>query len=78
MKKPRAPYAKRSVWTAIAVLSVVLVAGLAIVGYEINHLNNEVNGLQNQVSSLLQALAAIGTEGPIGRQPSHSPTSPAA
>ncbi len=56
MKRPRAPYAKRSVWTVIAVLSVVLVAGLGIVGYEINHLNNEVNGLQNQVSSLLQVV----------------------
>ena len=63
MKRPRAPYAKRSVWTAIAVLSVVLVAGLAIVGYEINHLNNEVNGLQNQVSSLLQALLQSAPKG---------------
>ena len=54
MKRPRAPYAKRSVWAAIAVLSIVLVAGFAITGYEIHHLQNEVNGLNNSVATLLQ------------------------
>ena len=47
MKKPRVPYAKRSVWTVIAILSLVLVVGFGLAGYEINHLQNEVNGLNN-------------------------------
>lgn len=54
MKRPRVPYARRSVWAVIAVLSVVLVLGFVIAGYEINHLQNEVNGLQNQVTFFQQ------------------------
>jgi hypothetical protein len=54
MKKPRVPYAKRSVWTAILILSLVLVVGFGIAGYEINHLQNEVNGLNNEVATLYQ------------------------
>lgn len=52
MKRPRAPYAKRSVWYAIAILSVVLVAALVVAGYEINHLRTQVNGLQTQLTGL--------------------------
>jgi len=52
MRRQRVPYAKRSAWTAIAILAVVLVVGGAIAGYEINHLQSEVNGLHNQVNSL--------------------------
>ena len=55
MKRPRAPYARRSVWVAIAILSAVLVVGGAIAGYEINHLHNQVNGLQGQLAFLYQA-----------------------
>jgi type III secretory pathway component EscU len=57
MKRPRVPYARRSVWTVITVLSVVLVIGFVIAGYEIHHLQNEVNGfqnLQNEVTLLQQ------------------------
>jgi hypothetical protein len=50
MKRPRVPYARRSVWTVISVLSVVLVVGFVIAGYEIHHLQNEVNSLQQQVT----------------------------
>lgn len=52
MKRPRAPYAKRSVWNAVAILSVVLVAACVVAGLEINHLRNQINGLQTQVNSL--------------------------
>ena len=56
MKRPRAPYARRSVWVAIAILSGVFVIGAAIAGYEINHLNSEVNTLQSQIAFLLRAV----------------------
>jgi hypothetical protein len=56
MKRSRAPYARRSVWVAIAVLSIVLVVGCVVLGYEINHLRNEVNGLQSQVNTMYQAV----------------------
>jgi outer membrane murein-binding lipoprotein Lpp len=52
MNRPRAPYARRSVWAAIAVLAIVLVVGCVVAGYEINHLRNQVSGLSNQVSGL--------------------------
>jgi hypothetical protein len=56
MKRPRVPYARRSVWTVIAVLSAVVVIGFVIVGYEIHHLQTELNGFQNQVTFLQQLL----------------------
>ena len=56
MKRPRAPYARRSVWVAIAILSGVFVIGAAIAGYEIHHLNSEVNTLQSQIAFLLRAV----------------------
>jgi outer membrane murein-binding lipoprotein Lpp len=52
MKRPRAPYAKRSVWVVVAILGAVLVVVCGIGGYEINHLHNEVSGLQTQVNYL--------------------------
>jgi len=52
MRRQRVPYAKRSAWTVIAILSVLIVVGGVIAGYEFNHLNNEVNRLHNQVSTL--------------------------
>jgi hypothetical protein len=65
MQRRRAPYAKRSVWYAIAVLSVVLVVAVAVLGYEVNHLRTEldkvqpqVNALKTEVAHLFQALAA--------------------
>jgi hypothetical protein len=56
MKRPRVPYARRSVWAVLAVLSAVVVIGFAIAGYEIHHLQTEVNGFQNQVTFLQQFL----------------------
>ncbi len=56
MKRPRAPYARRSVWVAIGVLSALFVVGAVIAGYEINHLNNEVNGLQNSLNLFYNAI----------------------
>jgi hypothetical protein len=55
MKRPSAPYARRSVWIACAILAAVLVVVSAIAGYEINHLHNEVNQLQSQMTLLYQA-----------------------
>lgn len=52
MKRPRAPYARRSVWTVIVIMSIVLVVGFAAAGYEIHHLQNEVTGLQNTVADI--------------------------
>jgi hypothetical protein len=60
MKSRRAPYANRSVWYVVAVLSIILVAGFAVGGYEINHLRTETNSLQNQVTALDAQLYAIG------------------
>jgi hypothetical protein len=60
MKRPRAPFAKRSVWIAVAILAAVVVVGGAIGGYEINHLHNEVNGLQSQVTALFQVTLQNG------------------
>jgi hypothetical protein len=54
MKRKRAPYARQSVWAVVAVLSIVVVAGGVYAGYEINHLQNQVNGLQGQLTSLYQ------------------------
>ena len=53
MRRQRVPYAKRSAWTAIAILSAVIVVVAVIAGYEISHLQNEVNGLQNKLNLLL-------------------------
>ena len=52
MKRQRVPYARRSAWTVIAVLAVVIVVGLVAAGFEIHHLQTEVDGLQNQVTGL--------------------------
>ena len=59
MKRQRAPYATRSVWSVIAVLSIVLVAGCVAAGYEIYHLQTEVNGLQTQVNGLYPQVNAL-------------------
>jgi hypothetical protein len=60
MKRRRAPYASRSVWIAIAVISIVLVAGGLVAGLEISHLKNQVNGLQYVVGQLYQKSVSSG------------------
>jgi Ca2+/H+ antiporter len=52
MKRKRAPYASRSVWVVIAILSTLLVVGGVAAGYEIHHLQTQVNGLQSTVKLL--------------------------
>ena len=59
MKKQRAPYARRSVWYAIGILSVVLVAVCVVAGYEINHLRTQADGLQTQVTRLQHEVTQI-------------------
>jgi outer membrane murein-binding lipoprotein Lpp len=59
MKRQRAPYARRSVWLAIAVLSIVLVAGGVAGAYEIHHLQSQVNGLNSQLSSVHQEVVTL-------------------
>jgi outer membrane murein-binding lipoprotein Lpp len=56
MKRKQAPYASRSVWVVVVVLSIVLVAGGVVAGYEIHHLQTQVNGLQATVSALVAKL----------------------
>ena len=51
MPKKRTPRALRQIWTAIAILSVVVVAACLVGGYEIIHLRHEVNGLQGHGSA---------------------------
>ena len=52
MSPKRAPYARRSLSYLVAVLSIIVVVGFAVAGYEINHLRNETNGLNAQVQQL--------------------------
>lgn len=59
MKRQRPPYAKRSVWYAFAVLSIVLVVVCIYAGYEIHHLQTQVNTLNDQVSSLYKLLTQL-------------------
>ncbi len=61
MKKPRVPYARRSVWIVIAALAVVLIAGLIVAAVEINHLRNEVTALQKAVSTLYASQLQSGS-----------------
>jgi hypothetical protein len=51
-RKRRPPYASRSVWIVIVILSIVLVVGGVLAGYEIHHLQTQVNGLQLTVKTL--------------------------
>jgi uncharacterized protein YoxC len=62
MKRQRPPYAKRSVWYAFAVLSIVLVVVCVAAGYEIHHLQNQVNGLNGQVNSLYRLLTQLSRQ----------------
>lgn len=59
MTPRRAPYASRSVWYVVGVLSIVLVAGFAAAGYEMNHLRTEINGLHHQVKTLNYTVATL-------------------
>lgn len=52
MSPQRAPYARRSVWFLVALLSIIVVIGFAAAAYEINHQRTEINGLHTQVQSL--------------------------
>lgn len=64
MATKRTPQALRRIWTAIAILSVVVVAACLVAGYEIIHLRHEVNGLQghgNQTN--LQTSVVVPTNG---------------
>jgi outer membrane murein-binding lipoprotein Lpp len=62
MKRQRVPYARRSVWTVIAILGVVIVAGCVAAGYEIHHLQSQVNGLQDQVNGLQLIIKQVAKE----------------
>jgi hypothetical protein len=59
MKRKRAPYASRSVWVVIVILSIVLVVGGVLAGYEIHHLQTQVNGLQSTVKTLAVKLYEV-------------------
>ena len=59
MRRRRVPYANRSVWYAVAILTFVVVIGFAGAGYEINHLRTEVNGLNVKITALNQAISTL-------------------
>jgi len=59
MRRQRVPYAKLSVWYAVAILALVVVIGFAGAGYELNHLRTEVNGLNVKVTGLSQAISTL-------------------
>lgn len=59
MARRRNPYAMRSVYYVVAALSAILVIGLAIGGYEINHLRTQVSGLQLQLNTLSHTVTTI-------------------
>jgi len=61
MSRRRAPYAKLFVWYAVGILALVVVAGFAVAGYEINHLRTEVDSLKVQVNGLNQTIKVLGT-----------------
>lgn len=46
------PFARRSVWLVVGILSIIVVVGFVFAGYEINHLRDEVNGLNNSFRQL--------------------------
>jgi outer membrane murein-binding lipoprotein Lpp len=56
MKRKRAPFARRSVWTLIAIVSVVFVVGGVIIGYQIHQLQSDISGLNHQLALLNQAI----------------------
>jgi hypothetical protein len=60
MKRQRVPYAKRSVWYAIAALSIILIVVCVLAGLQINHLHNQVNALNNTVALLYKTSANQG------------------
>lgn len=55
----RRGYANRPVWYAVIVISIVVVVGFALAGYEINHLRTEINGLHAQVQNLNKEVAEL-------------------
>jgi hypothetical protein len=59
MSPKRAPFARRSVWIVVGILSVVVVVGIVVAAYEINHLRNEYNGLNAQIQQLNSAIAVL-------------------
>jgi hypothetical protein len=56
-KRRSAPFARRSVWTLIAIVSVVIVVGGAIVGYQIHQLQSDINVLNHQLTVLNQMIS---------------------
>jgi outer membrane murein-binding lipoprotein Lpp len=47
---------------AVVLISIVLVLGLAVGGYEINHQRTEIDGLQTQVTTLNKQVTSLDKE----------------
>ncbi len=56
MKKKRAPFARRSVWSLIAIVALVFVVGAVVIGYQMHQLQSDINGLNRQLMLLNLAL----------------------
>jgi Tfp pilus assembly protein PilN len=54
--RPRAPYVRRSVWAAVAIIAVIFVVGGVIAGYQIHELQSSINQLNTQLSLLNHAI----------------------
>jgi cell division protein FtsL len=61
-QRRRPPWARRSVWNVVIVLAIVVVAGFAVAGYEINHLRTEVNSMHTQINNLSRGLGTLYQE----------------
>jgi hypothetical protein len=73
MQRRRAP-SIRSVWRWAIALSIVLVVGSAVAGYEIHHLQTEFNGVQQQFNSLNQEVASLYRSATKTAQPAELPS----
>jgi hypothetical protein len=60
MKRRRPPFARRSVWVAIAILAMVTVIGAVVIGYQIHQLQSDIDGLNHQLTLLNQAIQRKG------------------
>jgi type II secretory pathway component PulL len=63
LKRQRVPYARNSVWVAVAILAAAVVVGVIVGGLEIHHLNNQVTSLQKQVTALYVQSLQSGSHG---------------
>ncbi len=60
MNPKRSPFARRSVWYFVMVLSIIVVVGFAAGGYEINHQRNEIKAQAAEITALNVKMIYVG------------------